>query len=124
MTTRNRILNNLYHYTSFLAFFRDWVCEEQNLNPNLSIGKLAKKMTLSHTASVSNILKGRRVPNQETVDKLKKLVELSSTERDYLDLITEKDRHKDNDIINSALNLSIANLKQNGSLAATTLMAQ
>ena len=113
MNLRNQTLNNLYNYSSFLAFFQAWVQEEQILNPNLSIGKIAKNMELSHTASVSNILKGRRVPNQETVVKFKKLINLSQQEDLYLDLITEKDRNRDNLILTNALNLSINSLKNN-----------
>jgi len=121
MNTRNKALENLLSYESFLTFFKDWISEEQKLNPNLSIGKIAKCMDLSHTASVSNILKGRRVPNQETIDKFKKLVQLTQSEDLYLDIITEKDRHRDNKILNTALDLSIANIKMARNLPSQSL---
>lgn len=110
MNKRNKTIENIYRYESFLTFFRDWVCEEQDRSPTLSIGKLAKIMQLSHTASISNILKGRRVPKEQTVEKFKALVELTSTESRYLDLICEKDRQKDNKLVRNALDLSIGQL--------------
>lgn len=111
MKTRNTTINNLFQYESFVQFFKDWFLEEQSNNPQLSIGKVARKMNLSQAGSVSNILNGRRIPNENTIEKFKDLIELDAKEFNYIDLIVEKDRFKDNAIISDALNLSISRLK-------------
>lgn len=68
----------------------------QSKNPKWSIGAWAKSLDLNTTASLTNILNGRRLPSLELHQKILSSIKLKSEQKQYIQLLFEKEKFKDN----------------------------
>lgn len=79
----NTKLLNIYEYRDIVDFLQDYVSIKKVKNKYWSIGSWAKSLGLSSTASISNIIKGRRVPEDSFVSKMAQSIGLDRYEYDY-----------------------------------------
>ncbi|MGK0367131.1 MAG: hypothetical protein ACI9QD_000265 [Thermoproteota archaeon] len=105
----------VFEYINYLDFLNDWCSIKRSENKNWSLGSLARKLELSNTAAITNILKGRKIPSHPTVKKLAEVIKLNQREENYLKSLIEKKRYEKNSVLHSALNRFIGTIKPKSS---------
>ncbi|MCT4641012.1 MAG: hypothetical protein N4A33_01865 [Bacteriovoracaceae bacterium] len=93
----------------FIAFIKD----QKEQNTRFRITRLAEQLELSNTGEVSNIIKGRRKVTYRVIENMKKLVNYSKVESEYLDLIFELDKGCYSDTVTRLISKEVENIKRN-----------
>jgi len=79
---------NIYEFQSLSSFLKAYIDFKKAINPRWTLGLWARRLGLSGNGSLSNILADRRVPSEETLEKMKTEMALSDYEKEYLDALT------------------------------------
>lgn len=75
----------IYNFNNHQDFLLTYVETQRSQNKSWSIGKWAKEMEMSSTATLTNILNGKRLPGKKLKESFKSYFNFSSCEAEYFD---------------------------------------
>ncbi len=80
----------IFDFQSYTEFLQNYVETKRSSCAHWSIGSWAKQLGLASTSTLTNILQGRRPPSTLLASEIaKSIIELSSHERAYFQLLVE-----------------------------------
>jgi uncharacterized protein (TIGR02147 family) len=89
-------LFNVYDYSSYRIFLKQYAEEKRKVSPRFSYGAWAKNMNLGGTAVLTNIINGKRNPGPQLSEKFCSYFKFNRSEKEYfLDLIRLQKTSKD-----------------------------
>jgi uncharacterized protein (TIGR02147 family) len=81
----------LFSYTDYRTFLNDYNAKKKEANPNWSMGNWGRKLGVSSTAVLSNVLNGKRNPGNKLTTLFTDYFKFSEREREYfIDLVRLK----------------------------------
>jgi uncharacterized protein (TIGR02147 family) len=75
---------SIYNYINFREYLRDFFSEQQQFLKPLTHRAVLKKMDITSTGFLSNVISGKKNINKEMSKKLGKIINLASREQQYL----------------------------------------
>lgn len=85
---------SIYDYSKYSHFIRDWVAKKKESDGgNFSLGKWARALGLSSTASLSNIVSGRRSPGKDLLTKLCDDFSFEDKESKYFEYLVQIEKY-------------------------------
>lgn len=94
---------NVFNYSSFRAFLYDYVRNSKRKNRGFSLSKMAKKMGLANTASLSRVVKGDREPGESISEKLSNYFQFDHEQKAYFKYLILLDKTKDDSYLKTLL---------------------
>ena len=95
---------SIYNYLNYREYIRDYFVEQKQFLKQLTHRAVLKKMGITSTGFLSNVITGKKNLNEEMGKKLGKIIDLATRERRYLNnmvaytqakSIEEKKKHLD-----------------------------
>jgi uncharacterized protein (TIGR02147 family) len=95
---------SIYNYLNYREYIRDYFIEQKQFKKQLTHRAVLKKMGITSTGFLSNVIAGKKNLNDEMAGNLGKIIDLASRERQYLNnlvaytqskSIEEKKKHLD-----------------------------
>ncbi len=102
---------SVFDYRSHCDYLIDWHQIKLRTHKNWNLSKFSKLIGLSHTSAITNIMKGRKVPSSKTVKAISDTLEHNQRERIYFEALVEQIRHKDRELVKTALDKVISSVK-------------
>ncbi|MBN1308628.1 MAG: TIGR02147 family protein [Chitinispirillaceae bacterium] len=75
---------SIYNYINYRDYLRDFFVEQKQFQKQLNHRAVLKKMGISSTGFLSNVIRGKKNFNEEMSKKLGKIINLATRERRYL----------------------------------------
>ncbi len=94
---------NVFNYSSFRAYLYDYIRDNKRKNRGFSLSKMAKKMGLANTASLSRVIKGDREPGESISEKLTDYFQFSPEQKAYFKYLILLDKTKDDTYLKTLL---------------------
>lgn len=86
---------NIYKFNDIVSFFEAYILKKRENSSYWSLGSWANYLGLSTTSSITNIVKGRRIPNDKFIIKMANSIKLDKYQRDYFYKLFQKHKAKD-----------------------------
>jgi uncharacterized protein (TIGR02147 family) len=80
---------SIYNYLNYREYLRDYFVEQKQLQKQLTHRAILKKMGITSTGFLSNVISGKKNLNEEMSVKLGKILNLAARERRYLKNMVE-----------------------------------
>jgi uncharacterized protein (TIGR02147 family) len=80
---------SIYNYLNYREFLRDYFVEQKQLQKQLTHRVILKKMGITSTGFLSNVISGKKNLNEEMSGSLGKILNLAGRERRYLKNMVE-----------------------------------
>jgi uncharacterized protein (TIGR02147 family) len=80
---------SIYNYLNYREFLRDYFVEQKQLQKQLTHRVILKKMGITSTGFLSNVISGKKNLNEEMSNSLGKILNLAGRERRYLKNMVE-----------------------------------
>ena len=94
---------DIFTYSSFSHFLLDWHNQKLMTDKNWSLGRFSQHSGLSNTAGITNIIRGRKIPSKQTLDKISTVVGLNQREKMYFESMVELTRNEGNSLLETSL---------------------
>jgi uncharacterized protein (TIGR02147 family) len=75
---------SIYNYLNYREYLRDYFSEQNQLQKRITHRIVLKKLGISSTGFLSNVISGKKNLNKEMSKKLGKIINLATPERQYL----------------------------------------
>lgn len=89
-------MNSIYQYTSFRSFLKDFY-EEKKSREGFTYRDFSKMAGMNSSSWLLHLIKGIKNLSNESIIKISKVLNLSSSEGDYFELLVHFTQAKDND---------------------------
>lgn len=94
MKTRET-LPNLYEFTDFRAYLNSYFAAKKKSGRGFSTRRWCQDLGLKSSSTLNMILRGRRNPGPNIVDRLVQYFEFSAHQRDYFETLVKLEKSKD-----------------------------
>ncbi len=93
----------VFNYTNYRTFLTDHFSVKKSCNSSWSYGVWARKLGVSSTAVLTNIVNGKRNPGKSVCEKLTKYFQFNEFEREYFEDLVCLDKSSDDPALSIAL---------------------
>lgn len=76
-------MKTIYNYTDYRTFLKEYLKMKQAKNSSFSLGAWAKRLQMSSTAVLSNIIKGRKNLGKKSLERFNKYFDFDKSEEEY-----------------------------------------